>query len=349
MRPAANEPTVVPTIKATSSNPDPPGLIRKTNWCTNTGTSIDRAQLQQLGQERGNVSDFDDRQSEDARRENGCRGPPLLDQEGGQEHDRDDEPDCDRRRGPRERAADPTADHEEHGDGAREEAQAKNVDLGTSVTGRQIGQRAATEDQRERAQRQVDPKTPPPIEFDQKPAQRWSGDRRDRECGTDVRHVLRAFAGPHDVADHRLRENEDAARADALNGPRQDQLGHVLRERAQERGHDEDAQRDHDETATPVRVAKFAVDQRHRRRRHEIGHDHPRQTGDAVQVASDLRERRRNDRLIGRAEGDCQKGTAQKPECLALTTHTRPFASSSCRNPFTAVVGVLTGDQPYPR
>lgn len=223
----------------------------------------------------------------------------------------EDERGRDRRCIPGVGSPDPAADQQKRRDGAREHAQAEDIDLGASVPRGKVGHRAAREDQRERTEREVYPKAPPPVELDQEPTEWRSTDRSDRVGGTDVGHVLHAFARSDDIADHRLRENEQSAGADALNRARNNQLCHVMGERAQHRGADENEQRDDHEPTATVRVAQLAVDQRRRGRTDEVRHDDPGQALEPVQVACDRRQRRRNDRLVEGAEGDRHEGAAQ--------------------------------------
>ena len=66
---------------------------------------------------------------------------------------------------------------------------------------------------------------------------------RDRERRADDREHARPLARGGDLADDRLRHQVQAGRADALHDARERELGHVLRESAEQRRHEEHDER----------------------------------------------------------------------------------------------------------
>ena len=206
-------------------------------------------------------------------------------------------------------------------------------------------------DDRERddADRQVDVEHPPPAQVlgDEAPGER-PDDTRQAEDRAEVTHVAAALAGADDVADDRLGADHQPAGADPLQRPEPDQLGHVLRQPGQRRPDEEDHDRRLEKLLPAVEVTKLAPQRGRDRRGEKVGGHHPGQVVQAMQVARDRRQRRRDDRLIERRQ---QHAEHQRPEdhqdpamlCLAdlvglggghragTFTHRVPPAVGECR------------------
>ncbi len=114
--------------------------------------------------------------------------------------------------------------------------------------------------------------------------------------------VAAAVARRDDHADRGEREREEPACAEALDGPEEDELGHVLREAAERRADEEDRDRDHEEGATAVDVAELAVERHRDGRGEHVRGDDPGVAGQPADVADDPRQRSRDDRLVERRE-----------------------------------------------
>src|SRR5205085_2252096 len=84
-----------------------------------------------------------------------------------------------------------------------------------------------------------------------------------RKHGADQPLPAAAVARRHDAADHREREREEAAGAEALDAAEDDELGHVLGGAAERRPDEEDGDRDQHQRPAAVDVAQPARD-RHR-------------------------------------------------------------------------------------
>ena len=80
------------------------------------------------------------------------------------------------------------------------------------------------------------------------------------EDGADQPLPAAAVARRHDRADHREREREEAAGADALDRAEDDELRHPLREAAERGADEEDRDRDQEQRPPPVDVAELAVE-----------------------------------------------------------------------------------------
>ncbi len=237
----------------------------------------------------------------------------------------------DRCREPRERRSAPTADEQKRGDGAGKQRKTGHVDTVNAVSGRDPRGDAPHQCEREHAQRQVDPKAPAPVEADEETAERRSRRRCDREHEAHDRLVAPALVRRDDVADHRLRHHGQTAGADPLQRPRDHELEHVLRERAQQRRRNEDHDRKRDHRRAAVDVAELPVDERHRGRGEQVCGDDPRQLAEAVQIARDRRQRGRYDRLIERREHQREEAAAQGREQRAMVGHAVSLSRASLR------------------
>ena len=108
--------------------------------------------------------------------------------------------------------------------------------------------------------------------------------------------------GVEQVADDREADREQRARAEALDAPEDDQLGHVLAEARQRRADQEDRDADHQHRLAAVEVGQLAVERHRDRRCEQVDRDRPGQQRLAAEIRDDRGQRDRDDRLVQRAE-----------------------------------------------
>src|SRR5471032_1054895 len=90
-------------------------------------------------------------------------------------------------------------------------------------------------DQRKHAERYVDKENPAPREMlDNKPAPQRSNNRRKSEHAAEQTLVTAAFGRRNDVGNRGHGHDHQTATAESLQRAQHDQLGHVLRDAAQE-------------------------------------------------------------------------------------------------------------------
>ena len=161
----------------------------------------------------------------------------------------------------------------------------------------------ADHDEGEDADRQVDVEDPAPGEVvDEETAEQRSDDRRNTEHGAEEALVLAALARRHHVPHNRQRRHDQAAPAEALQGPERDQLGHVLAEAAQCRSDQEECDGGLQHDLAAVEIAELAVERTRDRRGQQVRRDDPGEMLDPAEIADDRRQRRRDDRLVERRE-----------------------------------------------
>ncbi len=162
-------------------------------------------------------------------------------------------------------------------------------------------QRRLQDGERDHADREVDEEDPAPGQRRGEEAAEQRADHAGQpEHGTEEALVAAALARRHDVADRRHRAHHQAAAAEPLERPEQDQLGHALRDPTQRRAGQEHDQRELEHDLAAVQVAELAVDRRDRGLREQIGGDHPGDVVESAEVADDRRQRGRDDRLVQR-------------------------------------------------
>jgi hypothetical protein len=130
--------------------------------------------------------------------------------------------------------------------------------------------------------------------------------------------VTSPLAGRNQVADGRLREGHQAARTQPLHRAKKDELQHRLRQAAKHRADQEDADRDVEEALAAVDVAQLAVKRRSGRRGDHEGGDDPREMHEPAEIADDARQRRADDVLVERGEGERQHQARENQVELAL-------------------------------
>ena len=87
----------------------------------------------------------------------------------------------------------------------------------------------------------------------------------------------------------------------------------------------EDDDRELEQQLAAVDVAELAVERHGRRRRQQVGRDHPREVLQAAEVADDRRQRRRDDRLVERREQHAEHQPAEDDQHLAVRELALPF------------------------
>jgi len=124
------------------------------------------------------------------------------------------------------------------------------------------------------------------------------------------------------VGDDRLRHELQPGRAHALRDPRDDELRHVLREAAGERRHEEDDEGDEEHEAGSDEVADLAQHGQQHGARERVADDDPAHLAECAELTGDGGERRRDDRVIERAEDrDGQEGGDEEPEAERRERH----------------------------
>ena len=152
----------------------------------------------------------------------------------------------------------------------------------------------------------------------EEPADQRAEHARRTEHGHEVAGVASTLARRHDVADDRQDQREEAAGAEALEGPERRQLVHRGRERAQRRADDEDGDREHEELLATVVVAELAVDRRRDRGRDQVRRRHPRLDRQPVEVVGDRADRGADDRLVESTQEHAQHQPGQDRQDLAV-------------------------------
>ena len=159
--------------------------------------------------------------------------------------------------------------------------------------------------QRDRAEGQVDVERPAPVQMiGDVPAGQRPGHHRHGHHAGHVALVPAALAGRYEVADDRHGADEQPARAQPLHRAEPDELGHRVGGSGQGRAGQKDHDRGKEHTLAPVQVADLAPERGGDRRAEDIGGDHPRQVGQAVQVADDARHRGTDDHVVQHREQD---------------------------------------------
>ena len=149
-------------------------------------------------------------------------------------------------------------------------------------------------------------------------AEQRTGHAGGAERRAEVSLVAAALAGRHDVRDDRLREHDETARAESLEGTERDQCGERRRDAAQHAAGEEHDDGRLEQPLAPVEVAELAVERRRDRRREQIRRDDPRQMVEAAEVADDRRQRGRDDRLVECREQQAEHEPAEHDEHLAV-------------------------------
>ena len=175
-------------------------------------------------------------------------------------------------------------------------------------------------DQRKHAQRHVDVEDPAPRKMlDDKPAQQRSDDRRQSEHAAEQALVTAAFGGRNDVGNGGHGHDHQTAAAEPLQRAQHDQLGHVLRDAAQDGAGKKNEDRRLNDDFAAEQIAEFAVQRHDDSRRQQVGRHDPRQAFEPAQFAHDGWQRGGNDGLVERAEQhDEQQRREEQPDWRSL-------------------------------
>jgi hypothetical protein len=127
-------------------------------------------------------------------------------------------------------------------------------------------------------------------------------DARRTEDRQEEALVAGAVPRRHDVADDRQGQREQAAGADALDGPEGGEHVHRCGRRARGRPDDEDRDGEQEEAAPTVDVGELAVERRRDRGGDQVRRGRPRLPVQPAEVVGDGADRRGHDRLVERGE-----------------------------------------------
>ena len=122
--------------------------------------------------------------------------------------------------------------------------------------------------------------------------------RGHAEHGHEQPHVAPTFARGHHVTDDGLGAHHQAAAAQSLHRPKEDQLEHGVAQSGQCRPDQKDDDGDLKEEFPPELVPEFAPQRSGDRRRQQVGGDHPGQVRSTVEVAHDGGKRGRDHCLV---------------------------------------------------
>ena len=193
-------------------------------------------------------------------------------------------------------------ERQQQGDrGGNHQRQAGNVELVRPVVARQPAKRTPGHHQGDRSQRQVDPEDKRPMQMiGQKAAEHRTENARAQEDHRCIALRYRALARRQQIGNDRLRDRNETAATDALQGAANDQNPHARCERARERAENENADGQQHDGAPAVYIGELAEQRRRRRRGQKIRRDDPRQVVDIFQAPADGGQCRRDDCLLER-------------------------------------------------
>jgi hypothetical protein len=271
----------------------------------------DGAEQRQADDEADCTRDAEDAVAEDLQRQDRLSSPRFYEHECGERDDARRDQGDHLHRAPGVGGATEARVQHDRRETACEEGRAEVVDLVLDLVGASV-EGGSDHGERDQPDRDVDVEDPAPGEVvDEEAAEQRPDHGRDAEDAAEEALVAAALARRDDVADHGDRDHEQAAAAQSLDRPEEDQLGHVLADSAQRGADEEDHDRRLQYALSAVQVAQLPVEGSDDRRGEQIGGDDPRELRDAAEVADDRRERGRDDRLVERSEKQHQQ---QRPE-----------------------------------
>ena len=257
--------------------------------------------------------------AEQAQRQYRLRRAHLDDQEHGREDgERDEQPD-DPARTPRPALAAAEGEREQqahHGTDEQDGTDPVDAVL-PPVVGYQPEHLVAHDD-REDGQRYVDVEDPAPVVLGEVPA-----DQRPRHAGQPEHRpeqplVPGPVAGRQHVRDDGERERHQAAGAEALDAPGEDELGHVLRGTREQGAEGERADREHQNRPAAVQVGDLAVERGRGGGGEQVRGDHPGVVVDPAQLADDGRQRGTDDGLVQRGQQHARHQAAHEQQDLPV-------------------------------
>ncbi len=144
----------------------------------------------------------------------------------------------------------------------------------------------------DRAERHVDEEDPSPVEkVDEKPAESWADDGRDRPHTGDVPLHSGPLGYRIDVTDDRHRRRLDRTCAESLQRPESDQRRHAPGKSTQDRSHDENTDtNEHDRLAAHL-VTELAEDRNRHSLGQQIDREQPWELGETTEIIDDRRDR----------------------------------------------------------
>ena len=196
-------------------------------------------------------------------------------------------------------------------DGDRERRSPRPVELRLTTREGQP-QPEVRHDAGQQAERHIDEEDPWPGEVvDDEPAEEWADQSGSDEGEGEVADVLAAFARRENVAEDGECESLDRSAAETLDGTERDELAHRLREPAQQRPEDKQAERRLEHEVAPIQIGQLAQQRRTDRRGDDVGGAHPREVLERLELADDRRQRRRDDRDLHRRKEDGEHERAE--------------------------------------
>ena len=262
----------------------------------------DRPEHREPDDEADNACDPEGAHLEEVQRQHRLGGTALNDHEHAhQDHAQYGEGD-DRGRSPGVRGPTEACEQYERGRRSREHRSPEVVD--DVVDPSQVAWHPAGYDnESNRTDREVDVEDPAPREvIDEEPAEQRPNDAGEPENGAEEAHVAAAIARRDYVADDRLRPYHQPARAEALCGPKGDELDHRMAEPGKSGPDEEYHDRRLEEELPPVLVAELAPQRGRDGRGQEVCSYDPSDMGTTAEVAHNRGERCGDDRLVERGE-----------------------------------------------
>ena len=169
------------------------------------------------------------------------------------------------------------------------------------------------------ADRDVDQEDPVPAEvIRDQPAERRPDQGRHAEHGPEEALVPAALRRREDVTDHRQRHREEGAGTQSLDAAEHDELPHLLRQAAQHRTDQEDADPDGEDDPPPEDVGQLSVDRTADRGRQQVSGERPHVDVVALQLADDHGQGGAHDRLVERRQEDSQQDGDQDLDALPV-------------------------------
>ena len=286
----------------------------------------DRAEERDPDDEPHGRAHHEDAVAKQRQRQDRLARAPLGEREEDEQDDTDDRESNDLRRSPRVCRAAEAREQDDGTEATGEERGAEIVDRVLQALRGRV-ERGSDDEKGDDADRHVDVEDPAPRQVvDEEAPDERPDDRGDAEDSAEQSLVAAAVARWDDVADDRDRDDDEPSGAEALQGPEDDQLRHVLREPAQHRSDEEDDDRGLDDDLASIQIAELPVQRARDGRREQVrGHD-PREVREPAEVADDGRQSSGHDRLVERREEHDEHERAEDdalPRSAGGSRHTR--------------------------
>src|SRR5450759_4329415 len=175
-----------------------------------------------------------------------------------------------------------------------------------------VGQHAPDDRERHEADRDVDEEDPVPRGLlGHEAAEQRPDDRADAEHRAEQALVLAALGRGEQVADDGEADREQGAGAEALDAPKDDQLGHVLAQAGQRGADQEHGDAEHQQRLASVQVGQLAVERDRDRRGQQVDRDRTGHHRLAAEIGHDGGQGDADDRLIERAQEQAEQDREQ--------------------------------------